>query len=267
MPTEDELMREEQQIQQQQKQLDQKIQAFENQRAQKLHEISLQMEQIETYLGKMERALKESREMNKIDFTGDIEFHLKRLKEVIDSVKEQENDLKSQKEDIEGKLEDINWEREQQQKRFSTCSQTLDNLADRLESRGLLKEAEALDIVSNSIDAGFFFPGGKKDREVLEKMISEEVKNNPALQYANKVDHYKVDDTGNIISISVARFRTKTPPMNAKNAFVKANDGYWYLQDHEMEVYERPDGSMYLKKRGADQGDVKGLEVAEWGNK
>ena len=147
----------------------------------------------------------------------------------------------------------------------------IDNLANRLEQKGLLKEAAELDVISNTVEAGLFGLGKyKRDPalEGLEKEIGKRVDENPPLKHANKVPYNKVDENGNIKQqLGDVRFRTKTmPTADLKDAFEKGFDGYWYLKDHEVQVNERPDGTFYLEKKDKNLGDVKGLEEAEWSN-
>ena len=129
---------------------------------------------------------------------------------------------------------------------FEDLSKKLDDVANRVEARGLLKEAAELDTISNTLESAEF---------------SRITKNEPHW-LANKVGYYKTDETGKTTEIGEERFRTKTPPDKIREAFVRGPDGYWYLQDQGYDVFEGPDTSLSIHStRKGERYSTPGLEI------
>lgn len=122
------------------------------------------------------------------------------------------------------------------------CSM-IDSIADRLEKECLFKEAEDLDIISNTIEAVDVHP----------------------MDYADKFDHIQENDSGVVVGDRGGRrFMTEEdPPPQLQKMFKKAPDGNWYLVgDKNVDsVVERPGNKFYLSVKNLVP--VPGLKVAE----
>lgn len=137
----------------------------------------------------------------------------------------------------------------------------LDKIASGLESRGLVKEAERIDIVSNTIEKTTFkFPGfGRSNKDELQSLIGDRVKKNPGF-LANKIEIYDRSrghsDEG--------RVRTRTAPKEFRDKFVQGPDGFWYLQDVDaLSIQQYPD-KMVLYDDSRDRGvEIEGLEIID----
>lgn len=145
--------------------------------------------------------------------------------------------------------EDVKQVKKEQEIRQRPISESLDRLASKLEKKGLLKEAEMLDMVSNSLD----------------KMSSELTDQDPRW-LANKVSITYLDPDGRTIKTDEGRVYTDQKPSGVpSDMFVQGGDGRWYLQEPgEHDVFILSTGVPYLID--ADTGkkiSVRGLKVVD----
>ena len=136
----------------------------------------------------------------------------------------------------------------------------LEKIASTLEAKGLFKEATQIDIVCNTLEKQAFNLFKNKNKNNLEGLISEKVKNNPAF-LANKTQLW--DKTKEPPHSSEERFRTKTPPKDFKDRFKEGPDGYWYLQEVDsLSVHKNPEQrDLVVYDDGKDSGaPIPGLE-------
>jgi hypothetical protein len=94
-------------LEQKKKELEKKEKNLEKNKKEWFEDIKYQIGQIETYLGKIERNPFEldirdpSNTYYKNDLTGDLEYHLKKMKEIFEKALEEEDSVRTEREDIE----------------------------------------------------------------------------------------------------------------------------------------------------------------------
>jgi len=148
----------------------------------------------------------------------------------------------------------------------SRVASYLDLIANSLEAKGALVEAEQIDEVANAVDAGLFsgHEPTKAEIEGLRRMISDKVRGNPGY-LANKVEVTKKDHTGRFLKRTEERVRTNTKPTVKPLMWKEGPDGHWYLQnsgiDYSVE-FVGDDGFLVNNKTG-DKTLVPGLEVID----
>lgn len=116
--------------------------------------------------------------------------------------------------------------------RILKTAASLDRVADSLESQGLYREAEEIDILANSIEAAMLGVGLKSDTDMdeLRQLIEEQVKGKPGY-LANKVGIVKNDASGRRLLSTEGRVYTTEKPSELSNLWKEGPDGNWYLQN------------------------------------
>lgn len=123
----------------------------------------------------------------------------------------------------------------------------IDKVADSVESKGLYREAELLDIVANT--------------------FSDLIKNEPHW-LSNKISIVTRDATGKATKIDEGRVYSDKKPTAFPNIWKEGPDGKWYLQDSDaMSLQIYPDRQV-LFDDGTDKGfpapDVKIINIKKY---
>jgi hypothetical protein len=103
--------------------------------------VSYDIDQIEKSLGKIERGLND---------TYNVEGHNKKLNEILEAYKELIDEVKTLGKDIE---EFEEYSKDSNLDKSASLSSMLDKIASSLEDRGHLREAEDLDVIANTLEA------------------------------------------------------------------------------------------------------------------
>lgn len=140
----------------------------------------------------------------------------------------------------------------------------IDRVAESLESMGLLLEAEEVDAIANTVDAGLFsgHEPTKEEIEGLRRMVSDKVRSNPGY-LASKIEVTWMDPQGRFLKKIEDRLRTREkPPQVGATEWREGPDGYWYLQEldgnHRVEFVG---DKGYFVGRGGKRIEVPSLEV------
>jgi hypothetical protein len=99
---------ERQKLEQRRQELDKKKKEWETKRKDYLLDLRLQSESIEKYLGKIERG---------INATGELDYHVGQIKKIFEKIEDAESSFKIEEEDIESEEKDLKWEEDRDKNR------------------------------------------------------------------------------------------------------------------------------------------------------
>lgn len=103
-------------------------------------------------------------------YVDDIKDYVNKLQETIDLYKEASSEMRSLSESVAGIDDDLETEAEYKKTHKSaSIISTLDRIASTLESRGFLKEASDIDIISNTIEANVLADGFNNLKSIFSK--------------------------------------------------------------------------------------------------
>jgi len=191
------------------------------------------------------KLLEQSLDMPRVASSAAVEATMKRVPEFVKILGEEVNRVRPQYPETTGK-----W------------ASMLDSVADSLELRGYVKEAENLDIIANAIEAGVFSPAVKSDegKEELRRTLTEHVKSTPGY-LANKVGIIKKDDAGRKLYSDEGRVYTPEKPTELSHLWKEGPDSNWYLQN-AGDAYEALfiGDKGYLEDSGGQKHPVPGLK-------